>query len=60
LQKEYPVPDNFFDDFEGREAAAVQKLSIRASDMDLPYDLKLEHPDIEGTLSTIQPYPFYE
>jgi arylsulfatase A-like enzyme len=48
LQKEYPVPENFFDDFEGREAAAVQKLSIRASDMDLPYDLKLEHPDIEG------------
>ncbi len=48
LKKEYPVPENFFDDYEGREAAAEQKLSIRASDMDLPYDLKLQHPEIEG------------
>lgn len=40
--KTYPVPDNFFDKFEGRRAAAEQKLSIRAGDMDLSYDLKIE------------------
>ena len=40
--KSYPVPDNFFDKFEGRRAAAEQKLSIREGDMDLSYDLKIE------------------
>ena len=40
--KTYPVPDNFFDKYEGRRAAAEQKLSIRTGDMDLSYDLKIE------------------
>ncbi len=44
--KVYPLPDNFYDDFEGRQAAKEQKLSIRTGDMDLSYDLKAEHPDI--------------
>ncbi len=44
--KEYPVPANFFDTFEGREAMAVQKLSIRTEDMDLSYDLKMESEKI--------------
>ena len=46
----YPVPDNFFDNYEGRRAAAEQKLSIRADDMDLPYDLKME--DTEGKIQS--------
>lgn len=40
--KNFPVPDNFFDTFEGRQAAEEQKLSIRTGDMDLSYDLKIE------------------
>lgn len=40
--KTYPVPDNFFDNYEGRRAAAEQKLSIRTTDMDIQYDLKME------------------
>ena len=40
--KTYPVPGNFFDNYEGRRAAAEQKLSIRAIDMDVQYDLKME------------------
>jgi arylsulfatase A-like enzyme len=40
--KNFPVPDNFFDKFEGRQAAKEQKLSIRTGDMDLSYDLKIE------------------
>ncbi len=38
----YPVPDNFFDEYKGRKAAAEQKLSIRTIDMDVQYDLKME------------------
>ena len=38
--KTFPVPDNFFDDYEGRPAAAAQEMSI-AKDMDLIYDLKM-------------------
>lgn len=43
--KTFPVPDNFFDNYEGRTAAAEQHLSIRSADMDLPYDLKMEDPE---------------
>ena len=39
---DYPVPANFFDNYEGRSAAASQKLSVRTSDMDLLYDLKMD------------------
>ncbi len=39
--KVYPAPENFFDNYEGRQAAAEQHLSIRATDMDVNYDLKL-------------------
>ncbi|MBT3383570.1 MAG: sulfatase [Prolixibacteraceae bacterium] len=46
--KVYPVPENFFDNYEGRLAAAEQKLSIRAADMDIQYDLKME--DSEGRI----------
>jgi len=46
--KTYPVPDNFFDDYEGRTAAAEQKLSIRENDMDIRYDLKMQDERIES------------
>ena len=36
----YTVPSNFYDDYEGREAAAAQEMHI-LKDMDLVYDLKL-------------------
>ncbi|MCG8307418.1 MAG: sulfatase [Cytophagales bacterium] len=45
LKNEYPVPENFFDQYENREAAAAQKLSIRATDMDIQYDLKMQDPE---------------
>ena len=48
LKKQFPVPANFFDTFEGREAMAVQKLSIRTGDMDLSYDLKMESEKISS------------
>jgi arylsulfatase A-like enzyme len=44
--KIYPVPANFFDNYEGRRAAAEQKLSIREDDMDLRYDLKMQDESI--------------
>ena len=42
LKQNYPVPDNFFDDYENRQAAAAQRLSIRSTDMDIQYDLKMQ------------------
>lgn len=42
--KTFPLPDNFFDDYEGRPAAASQEMSI-AKDMDMIYDLKMLRPD---------------
>lgn len=38
--KTFPVPDNFYDDYAGRPAAASQEMSI-FKDMDLIYDLKM-------------------
>jgi arylsulfatase A-like enzyme len=43
----FPLPDNFFDSYEGRQAAAEQHQSIRSNDMDLAYDLKMEDPEGE-------------
>ncbi len=37
---EFPVPETFFDNYSGREAAALQEMSI-SRDMYLAYDLKL-------------------
>ena len=36
----FPIPDTFYDDYEGRPAAAAQEMSI-LKDMDLVYDLKM-------------------
>jgi len=41
--KEFELPDNFFDNYEGRPAAAAQEMSI-VKDMDLIYDLKMLAP----------------
>jgi arylsulfatase A-like enzyme len=46
--KDYPVPHTFFDNYEGRRAAAEQKLSIRSTDMDIRYDLKMQDERIES------------
>jgi arylsulfatase A-like enzyme len=51
--KVFPVPENFFDDYEGRQAAAEQKMSIRKPDMDINYDLKMEDPAIEGRFGKV-------
>lgn len=45
----YPLPDNFYDDYEGREAAKVQEMSI-INDMNVVYDLKMA--DHEGEIKT--------
>ncbi|MDO5571793.1 MAG: sulfatase [Bacteroidales bacterium] len=42
----YPLPDNFYDNYQGRQAAAEQKMSIREDDMNLVYDLKMNDEDI--------------
>ena len=41
-----PLPDNFYDDYEGRQAAAAQEMSI-FKDMDLVYDLKMADKENE-------------
>ena len=54
--KEFALPDNFFDDYNGREAAAAQEMSI-VKDMDMIYDNRAHalhyHPRIfyAGTVS---------
>ncbi len=50
--KTFPLPDNFFDDYEGRPAAAAQEMSIE-KDMDMIYDLKMWHPDKKTRLKSI-------
>ena len=42
--KDYPLPDNFFDNYEGRQAAGEQEMSI-AKDYSWEYDLKVKSPD---------------
>lgn len=43
---EFPLPSNFFDDYEGRVAAGMQEMSI-FKDMDLVYDLKMADEENE-------------
>lgn len=42
----YPIPENFYDKYEGRLAASMQEMSI-INDMDLVYDLKLADKEKE-------------
>ncbi len=48
-EESFDIPDNYFDDYEGRLAAKEQKLSV-IKDMDLAYDLKMI--DKEGEIQT--------
>lgn len=52
---DFPLPETFFDNYDTREAAKVQRMSI-SKDMDIVYDLKMadkdstihSRPDLEG------------
>lgn len=48
--KEYVLPANYFDNYEGRQAAAEQEMSI-IKDMDLVYDLKMKREGVTTPLS---------
>lgn len=50
--KTFPLPDNFFDDYNGRPAAASQEMSI-IEDMDVIYDLKMLAPGKESRLRSL-------
>lgn len=50
--KEFALPDNFFDDYKGRSAAAAQEMSI-VKDMDMIYDLKMLRLDKESRLKSL-------
>lgn len=54
LKNNYPVPENFFDQYENRQAAQEQHLSIRSTDMDIQYDLKMQDP--EGRIKSRFPW----
>lgn len=47
--KVFELPENFYDDYAGRQAAAEQEMSI-FKDMDLIYDLKMDRPDKDSPL----------
>lgn len=48
----FQLPENFFDTYLGRQAAAEQEMSISSNhDMDLIYDLKMDRPGLETRLS---------
>lgn len=42
----FPLPDNFYDDYDGRPAAAAAEMRVAEPEhMDIMYDLKMLHPD---------------
>lgn len=47
--KTFTMPDNFYDDYEGRPAAAAQEMSI-FKDMDIMYDTKMLNMDEQSRL----------
>jgi arylsulfatase A-like enzyme len=47
---EFPLPDNFYDTYEGRIAAKEQEMDIKTDDMDLIYDLKMYRHGLETRL----------
>lgn len=50
--KIFPLPTNFFDEYEGRPAAAAQEMGI-VKDMDMIYDLKMLNPTEKTRLRTL-------
>lgn len=50
--KTFALPDNFYDDYEGREAAKTQEMEIGNNDhMDIVYDVKMDRPGLQTRLS---------
>ena len=49
--KTFEMPDNFYDDYEGREAAKTQEMSI-FKDMDIMYDTKMYRADMDSRLKS--------
>ncbi len=49
--KTFPLPDNFYDDYEGREAAAAQEMQI-GKHMDIIYDTKMYNKEVNTPLKT--------
>ncbi len=47
--RQFPLPENFFDDYQGRQAASTAEMRI-SDHMDLIYDLKMNHPDKKSYL----------
>lgn len=47
--KTFPLPETFYDDYDGRLAASQQEMSI-TNDLDLIYDLKMLRPGEESRL----------
>ena len=45
----YPMPDNFYDNYEGREAAKTAEMQV-AKHMDVLYDLKMNRADKDSPL----------
>ena len=50
--KTFPLPDNYYDTYKGRLAAAAQEMSV-IEDMDLIYDLKMLRPDKDSRLKSL-------
>ncbi|WP_308502882.1 sulfatase [uncultured Alistipes sp.] len=48
----FALPENFFDDYAGRPAAAAQEMSI-VRDMDMIYDLKMLRADRDSRLKSL-------
>lgn len=54
----FPVPDNFFDSYEGRQAAALQEMGI-SKDLHMSYDLKITGADGDSLTQTEKDYIWY-
>lgn len=48
--KTFDLPHNFYDNYEGRPAAAAQEMSIANDEMDFAFDLKLNSDEIQTRL----------
>lgn len=49
--KTFPIPDTFYDNYDGRPAAASQEMSID-KDMDIQYDIKMYDPNNDSRLKS--------
>lgn len=48
----FDLPETFYDEYEGRPAAAAQEMSV-IKDMDLTYDLKMLRPQVDTRLKSL-------